>query len=252
MSSESYVVDFTKIVKDYPASFLGKKKVRALDDVTLRVRSGEVLGLVGPNRAGKTTLVKILLCLCRPTSGSFERFGQPGSDRSTLSRLGYVHENPAFPRYWSARGLLEFAGALGLMAEDVVKERIPKLLERVRLADRADEPIARFSKGMSQRLGLAQALLNDPELLVLDEPAEGLDLPGREMVAQLLQERKERGYTTLLISHHVQDMTRLCDRLAVLNKGKLLFNGPPGQLPGVGPDLENLDQSLKELYQDKT
>jgi ABC-2 type transport system ATP-binding protein len=147
----------------------------------LRIESGEVFGLLGPNRAGKTTLVKMLLSLCRPTAGEVFRLGRPLSDRSTLGQVGYVHENHAFPRYLSAADLLEYYGALTLMPSDLVRERVPRLLERVGLADRSREPIARFSKGMLQRLGIAQALLNAPRLLVLDEPTEGLDLNGRRL-----------------------------------------------------------------------
>ena len=165
--------------------------MEALRDVTLHVEPGEVFGLLGPNRAGKTTLVKVLLSLCRPTAGAASRLGPPVADRSTLAQVGYVHENHAFPRYLTAAGLLEYYGRLTLLPAEVVRERAPSLLKRFGLADRGREPIARFSKGMVQRLGLAQALLNEPDLLVLDEPTEGLDLDGRRLMREVAAEVRE-------------------------------------------------------------
>ena len=138
--------------------------------MSFSINPGEVFGLLGPNRAGKTTLVKVLLSLCRPTQGRVNRLGRPAADRDTLSRVGYVHENHAFPGHLTATRLLEFYGSLTLVPCEDLGRRISVLLERVGLADRARESIARFSKGMVQRLGLAQALLNEPDLLVLDEP----------------------------------------------------------------------------------
>ena len=146
--------------------------------VSLSVGWGEVFGLIGPNRAGKTTLVKILLSICHPTDGRIHAAGSPWSDRRTLADVGYVHENPAFPRYLSAWQLLEGYGRLSGVDGGVLRRRTGELLERVGLADRSRESIAGFSKGMLQRLALAQALINDPQLLVLDEPSEGMDLPG--------------------------------------------------------------------------
>ena len=181
-----------EVVKDYPKGMFRLDRLRAVDGVSFQVEAGEVFGLLGPNRAGKTTLIKLLLALCQPTSGKVLRFGQPSQDRDTLRRVGYIHENQAFPRYLTARSLLEYYGALGLLSEQVVKERVPRLLERVGLSDRADEAISRFSKGMIQRLGVAQALLNEPDLLVFDEPSE-LDLAGRQPGAATWCERKNAG-----------------------------------------------------------
>ncbi len=244
-------VEFTQVVKDYPTGVLRKAALRAVDAVSFRVEAGEVFGLLGPNRAGKTTLVKMLLSLCKPTSGTVTRLGQPGSDRSTLARVGYVHENHAFPRYLTATGLLEYYGALSLLPEPEVKERIPKLLERVGLADRAREPIARFSKGMVQRLGVAQALINDPELLVLDEPSEGLDLTGRQLIRDLAAEQRQRGRTVVLVSHVLAEVEQVCDRVAVIVVGRLEYLGP---LPDLTRDPQTgarrpLEQSLHEIYQ---
>ncbi len=224
------VIEFVNVTKEYPCGVLGRRRLRAVHAVSFDVRPGEVFGLLGPNRAGKTTLVKLLLSLCRPTAGQVRRFGRPAADRSTLARVGYVHENQAFPRYLSARSLLEYYGALHLVGADVLQARVPQLLERVGLADRAREPIARFSKGMIQRLGIAQALLGDPELLVLDEPSEGLDLAGRQLVRDLLRDQKARGRSALFVSHVLPEVERVCDRVAVLRGGELAHLGPVGDL----------------------
>ena len=152
------------------------RMIQALRGVSFGIEPGEVLALLGPNRAGKTTLLKILLGLCHPSGGRVFRLGRPISQRSTLARVGYMHENQAFPRYLTAAALLEFYGQLSLVPASVLRTRVPALLEKMGLTDRAHEPIARFSKGMVQRLALAQALIAEPDLLVLDEPMEGLDL----------------------------------------------------------------------------
>lgn len=214
-----------EVVKDYPRGMLGLDRLRAVDAVSFQIEPGEVFGLLGPNRAGKTTLVKLLLALCQPTTGQVLRFGQPSADRSTLKQVGYVHENQAFPRYLTARALLEFYGSLSLLTEAIVKVRVPKLLERVGLADRADEAISRFSKGMIQRLGIAQALLNEPDLLVFDEPSEGLDLLGRQLVRDLVHEQKQQGKTVLFVSHVLSEVEQFCDRIGVIVAGKLAFLG---------------------------
>jgi ABC-2 type transport system ATP-binding protein len=224
------LVEFVKVTKDYPRGPLGLGRLRAVESVSFRVEPGEVLGLLGPNRAGKTTLVKLLLSLCRPTAGQVLRFGRLASDRSTLRRVGYVHENQAFPRYLSAAGLLQYYGAMSLVPSNVLTTRVPELLERVGLSDRAHEPISRFSKGMIQRLGIAQALLGDPELLVMDEPSEGLDLAGRQLVRTLLRVQKQQGRSALFVSHVLPEAEHVCDRIAVIAAGRLAHLSPVGEL----------------------
>ncbi len=240
------VAEFHGATKVYRVG-LSRRLIRAVIDVRFRVEAGEVFGLLGPNRAGKTTLVKLLLSLCRPTAGSVTRLGRPASDASTLARVGYVHENPAFPRYWDAAGLLAYYGALSLMHEPDVRRRVPELLERVGLADRCREPIAGFSKGMVQRLALAQALLNDPDLLVLDEPAEGLDLLGRRLVHEVIGERRKQGKTVLLVSHALSDVAALCDRVAVLVGGSVTHLGSLESLTR-GAESRPLEQAVQDLY----
>ncbi len=243
------VAQFDDVSKRYGA-VLSSRGVQALDGVSLAVERGEVFGLVGPNRAGKSTLVKLLLSLCRPTSGRITRFGRPGSDRQTLARVGYIHESQALPRYWHAEGLLHYYGALSGMAGRTVRQRSGELLKQVGLADRRREPIGRYSKGMLQRLALAQALLNEPELLVFDEPTEGMDLLARRLVFEAIEQQREGGRTVLLVSHSLWDIERLCDRVAVLREGRLVFLGNIEQLRHHGqPDEQpSLEAALEPLY----
>jgi ABC-2 type transport system ATP-binding protein len=251
------VVRFEEVTKVYTAGLFGRGGVRALDRVSLSIQAGEVFGLIGPNRAGKTTLVKILLSICRPTSGRIIRLGRDWRDRGTLSRVGYVHESQAFPRYLTARSLLKYYGALTLQGSAEVRRRTDELLQRVGLADRSREPIARFSKGMLQRLALAQALVNDPELLVLDEPSEGMDLSARRLLHDVIRERQQAGRTAILVSHLLADVQRLCDRVAVLREGKLAFVGRVDELTGQMLDGEfpspqepgrSLEDAVEPLY----
>lgn len=244
-------VVFDQVAKTYPTGTLGRGVgIPAVRGVSLTVPAGRVFGLLGPNRAGKTTLIKILLSLVHPTSGGITRLGAPLADRSTLGRVGYMHENHAFPRYLSAAELLAFYGGLSGVPSEQIDSRVASLLERVGLADRKGEPIARFSKGMVQRLGLAQALLNDPDLLILDEPTEGLDLTGRQLLRAVVRERKAAGKTVILVSHVLPEIQELCDSAAVLVAGKLVFEGT---LPDLLRDPKsgaprNLETALQRLY----
>jgi ABC-2 type transport system ATP-binding protein len=244
------VAQFRDVHKDYRTGWFRRRLVPAVRGVSFRIDPAEVFGLIGPNRAGKTTLVKILLSLTRPTAGQVFRFGRPGSDRRTLARIGYMHERQAFPAYWNASGLLNYYGALTLMPGPEVRRRIPELLKRVQLADRADEPISNFSKGMVQRLALAQALLNDPDLLVLDEPTEGLDLAGRQLLRAVIGEQRQRGKSVLLVSHALTEVEQVCDRIAVLVGGRLAQIGALAALTGGnGQGPRSLEVALDELYQ---
>ena len=241
---------FENVAKTYRAGLSGRGGVVALRGVSLAVPAGTALGLLGPNRAGKTTLVKLLLSLCSPTAGSITRLGAPARDRRTLARVGYMHENHAFPRYLSADELLHFYGGLSGVRGGELGPRVNSLLERVGLADRRREPIARFSKGMVQRLGLAQALINDPDLLILDEPTEGLDLFGRQLMRQVVREFKAAGKTVLLVSHVLTEVEELCDRVAVLVAGSLAHAGPLAELladPAGG--RRTLEAALRPIYE---
>jgi ABC-2 type transport system ATP-binding protein len=242
---------FTNVSKLYPTGWSRRHGTRAVANVNLEVPAGQVFALLGPNRAGKTTLVKLLLALGRPTDGTVDRLGKPAKDISTLACVGYMHENQHFPRYLTARELLRFYAALTLMKTETIPARVEELLKLVGLADRAAEPISRFSKGMVQRLGLAQALLNDPDLLVLDEPTEGLDLVGRALLRQVIAERKARGKTVLLVSHVLSEVEQTCDRVAVIVNGSIVKDAAVAELirdPKTGQP-RSLEATLRPLYE---
>jgi ABC-2 type transport system ATP-binding protein len=245
------VVEFQNVSKTYHVGLLRRRAIHALRDVSFRVRGGCVFGLLGPNRAGKTTLIKALLSICRPTSGTIVRLGRNVAQRSTLARVGYLHESPAFPRYLTARAFLDFYGGLSLLTRRELAARIPRLLDEVGLNDRAGEAIAGYSKGMLQRLALAQALVNDPELLVLDEPTEGMDLSARKLLHEIILRRKAQGKTAILVSHSMDDVGRLCDEVAVLRGGQVAFQGMLAELTGDGPqrgDVDSLQEALEPIY----
>lgn len=242
---------FESVAKTYRTGLFGRGgRVEALRGVTLAVPAGSAFALLGPNRAGKTTLIKLLLSLASPSAGAITRLGAPASARRTLARVGYMHENHAFPRYLSAGELLAFYGGLSGVPAEAVPGRVEQLLARVGLADRRAEPIAHFSKGMVQRLGLAQALVNDPDLLVLDEPTEGLDLAGRQLLREVVREYKAAGRTVLLVSHALAEVEHLCDSLAVLVAGQLAHAGPVAELlrdPRTG-QKRPLEAAVRSIY----
>lgn len=245
------VAVFDQVEKYYPLGLLGRSRITALQGISFAIPAGGVFGLLGPNRAGKTTLVKLLLSLAAPSAGTITRLGEPLSDRRTLARIGYMHENHAFPRYLSAEELLAFYGGLSGLASEVIPTRVQYLLNRVGLTDRSREPIAGFSKGMVQRLGLAQALLTEPDLLILDEPTEGLDLFGRQLLRQVIREFREKRKTVLLVSHVLTEVEELCDTIAVLVSGRLVHLGPLASLvcdPATG-GKRPLETALRPLYE---
>jgi ABC-2 type transport system ATP-binding protein len=242
---------FENVGKVYSTGWSSRRGTRAVANVTLQIPEGQVFGLLGPNRAGKTTLVKLLLALGRPTEGKVFRFGRPASAIATLARVGYMHENQHFPRYLNARELLRFYAALTLMKPEAIPARVDELLKLVGLADRTTEPISRYSKGMVQRLGLAQALLNDPDLLVLDEPTEGLDLVGRALLREVIASRKARGKTVLIVSHVLSEVEQTCDRVAVIVNGSVVKDAAVADLtrdPKTG-QARSLEQTLRPLYE---
>lgn len=249
--ADTSVARFENVTKVFRGDLFRRRGIKALDGVSLSVSPGDVFGLIGPNRAGKTTLVKILLSICRPTSGRIWRLERDLRDRSTLTRVGYVHECQAFPRYLTARSLLEYYGALSRQPAATVRRRAGELLERFGLADRSREPIGRFSKGMLQRLSLAQALINDPELLVLDEPSEGMDLAARRLLHSVMRERQQRGQSAILVTHLLSDIEQLCNRVAVIREGRVGFLGKVADLKGesVGELNEEPESSFEEALE---
>src|ERR1044071_658937 len=218
------VVQTEQLSKIFRVGFWGKK-VTAVDGVNLEVRPGEVFGFLGPNGAGKTTTLKILMGLIYPTSGQAWLFGQDLGGPQTKARLGFLPESPYFYDYLTSREFLRFYGHLFGVLGKTLDVRIDELLELVGMAHAKDLQLRKFSKGMLQRVGIAQALINDPELVVLDEPMSGLDPIGRKEVRDLILRLKESGKTVLFSSHILHDAEVLCDRVAMIMKGRLVACG---------------------------
>jgi len=233
-TDSSIVIQINNLTKDYEVGFLKKKRVRALDDLSLEVKRGEIFGFLGPNGAGKTTTLKLLMQLIYPTSGSARILGQSIADVSTRARIGYLPENPYFYDYLSGRELLEYTAALFGITHSEAEVRNNELLRHVGLdADRANRQLRKYSKGMLQRIGIAQALVNDPEIVFMDEPMSGLDPIGRREVRDLLLSLREQGKTIFFSSHILSDVEALCDRAAILTRGKLVRCGTVNELTGV-------------------
>ena len=204
------VIEFIQLTKDYEVGFLRKRKVRALDRLTLGVHRGEIFGFLGPNGAGKTTTLKLLMRLIFPTEGSARILGNPIDVVSTRSRIGYLPENPYFYDYLSGRELLEYTGALFGLSSKEAASRSTELLEIVGLdSDRANRQLRKYSKGMLQRIGIAQALVNDPEIVFMDEPMSGLDPMGRLQVRDLIHSLKDEGKTVFFSTHILSDAETL-------------------------------------------
>jgi len=223
-TSSDLVVQTEQLSKIFRVGFWGKR-VTAVDGLNLEVRRGEVFGFLGPNGAGKTTTLKILMGLIYPTSGQAWLFGRDLGDPQTKARLGFLPESPYFYDYLTSREFLEFYGHLFGLWGAVLDKRIDELLELVGMTHAKDLQLRKFSKGMLQRVGIAQALINDPELVVLDEPMSGLDPIGRKEVRDLILRLKESGKTVLFSSHILHDAEVLCDRVAMILKGRLVACG---------------------------
>ncbi len=209
-----------------------RRRVDILRGVDLRVQPGETFGLLGPNGAGKTTTVKVVLGLMRPTSGSVQ-LGVAG-----LERVGYLPENPYFYSYLSGREFLGFCGSLFALGADERRKRVETLLREVGLEDAADTHLRKYSKGMLQRIGIAQALVNDPELVLLDEPMTGLDPIGRLEVKRLIQRLHDEGKTVLFNSHIMADVEELCTHIGIMARGVVLWTGTVAEALDQAPTLE--------------
>ena len=239
--------------KTYRAGLKGQT-VLALDGLDLDVRPGEMFGLLGPNGAGKTTTVKILLGLTRATAGEAHLFGIPVGHPESRRRVGYLPEGHRFPGYLTARETLAIFGRMSGVDAAALRTRIPALLDRVGLANWRDVRVKKFSKGMTQRLGLAAALVHEPEVLLLDEPTDGVDPVGRREIRDLLREEADRGRAILVNSHLLSEIERTCDRVAVLRAGRIAAQGTIAELTAqtaryrmaVSPIDDPLVESLRE------
>lgn len=227
---DSLAIDVQKLQKQYRDGWIIPRRFNALKGIDLAVKRGEVFGLLGPNGAGKTTLIKILLGIVKSTGGQAFLLGEPAGTKSARRRIGYLPENLSFPSHQTAKRAMEFFGRLSSVPESVIKEKSSQLLEMVGLAGREKELVRKYSKGMRQRLGLAQAMLHDPELLILDEPTDGLDPVGRSQIRKLINDLRDQGKTVFLNSHILQEVELVCDRVAILAGGALQGIGTPREL----------------------
>ncbi len=223
----------SSLSKTYRTGLLRRSKVLALDEVSLEVEEGAIFGLLGPNGAGKTTLVKILLGLVHATSGTAHLFGRPAGDPAARQRIGFVPENHRFPGFLTAVQTLHTYGRLADVPRNKRNDRIPALLDRLDLGERGDSKVKTFSKGMLQRLGLAQALLNDPDLLFLDEPTGGVDPVGRRAIRDIVLELQDEGTTIFLNSHLLSEVEKVCTQIAILRDGSLVRQGSVEELTSV-------------------
>ncbi len=249
-----------ELTKDYAVGFWRKRPYRALDRLSLEVSAGEVFGFLGPNGAGKTTTLKLLMQLVYPTSGRAEILGRPVGDLSVKRRIGYLPENPYFYDHLTAEELLVYFAALFGYGRTECRARAARLLDEVGIAGERRLQLRKFSKGMLQRVGIAQALVNDPELVVFDEPMSGLDPLGRRDVRALILRLRDRGCTVFFSSHVLSDAEALCSRVAILARGRLVASGrlsdmlafhvrgwelvvsglADGSVPAIGPDLRRI------------
>lgn len=230
-------VDVRDLGKRYRDGLFGRRRIEALREVSLSVQRGEIFGLLGPNGAGKTTLIKVLLGIVRASRGEASLLGFPAGSRSGRKQVGYLPENHRIPRHHTGNSALAFFGSLSGLSRAETRRRRGDLLAAVGLAQWGRTPVRKYSKGMLQRLGLAQAMLHDPELLILDEPTDGVDPVGRSEMRAILVEQKTAGKTIFINSHLLQEVELVCDRVAILDRGSLLHVGPIAELTSQ-PDGE--------------
>ncbi len=210
----------------------------AVRDLTLRVGRGEAFGFLGPNGAGKSTSIKMLLGLVRPTGGRALLLGHPVGTREVRARIGFLPEHFRFYDWLSATELVTFHGRLCGLADQILRRKVPQLLERVGLSAQNSKPIRSFSKGMMQRVGLAQAIVNDPEILFLDEPTSGLDPAGRKLVRDIIREQRDRGATVFLNSHLLGEVEQSCDRVAFIRAGMIVGEYKMGEWQAAQLEVE--------------
>ncbi|MGK0359449.1 MAG: ABC-2 type transport system ATP-binding protein [Bradymonadia bacterium] len=259
------VLDVSNLVKTFDLGFLGGlpgvgpwfsrmqikgigQRVEAVRGVSLTVEPGEIFGFLGPNGAGKTTTIKMLMGLVRPTSGSATVLGRPLGDRQARARLGFLPEHPYFYDYLKPLEFLDFYGRLFSLSAQERRTRAEELVDRVGLSHAINRPLRKFSKGMVQRMGIAQALINDPDLVVLDEPMSGLDPMGRKDVRDIIFELKARGKTVFFSSHILQDVEAICDRISIMVSGKVRAVGTLDTL--LNDSVEHVEITVTDLPDD--
>ncbi len=243
-------VSIAGLTKLYPVP-MRRQKVVAVKDLNLEVPEGQVYGLLGPNGSGKSTTLKILLGLVTPTEGTSKIFGQDSRDYKSHRDVGFLPENPYFYKYLTAVETLRFYGKVCGMSGKTLDARIDELLELVGMEDARHRRVGGYSKGMLQRIGLAQALIQDPRLLVLDEPTAGVDPVGSRQIRDLILELKKRGKTVLLTSHLLEQVQEVCDRVGIMARGLMMKEGPLEELVTVEGQTEYLVENAPPELADK-
>lgn len=222
-------ISIQNLTKDFPVGMTGVK-LRAVDGLNLEVQDNEIFGLLGPNGSGKSTTIKILLGLLEPSVGECAIYGKPSRTVEARRSVGFLPEAPYFYRYLSGRELVRYYARLCGVAKADLKEAVESVIELVGMQEAAHRRVGTYSKGMLQRIGLAQAIVHDPQLVILDEPTAGVDPLGSAAIAEIIRELKSRGKTILLSSHLLAQIEGLCDRVAILHRGKLVREGAIGEL----------------------
>jgi ABC-2 type transport system ATP-binding protein len=249
VKTEVPAVRIANLVKDFALPFR-REKLRAVGGISLEMAPGEVYGLIGPNGSGKSTTMKILLGLISATEGRTEIFGVSSRKVSSRNQVGYLPENPYFYKHLTGMETLRFYGRLCGIRGGALKERIAELLELVALEDASDRRLGGYSKGMLQRIGLAQALIQEPRLVVLDEPTAGVDPAGSRKIRDLVLEMKARGISVILCSHLLEQVQEVCDRVGIIHRGRLVCEGALEDLIDIEEQtdivLENASGDLLE------
>jgi ABC-2 type transport system ATP-binding protein len=229
----SAAIETENLTKDYPYGFLDMKKKRSLEGLTMQVQTGDAFGFLGPNGAGKSTTIKLLMAIIFPTAGSAQILGRPVSDTEMHRKIGYLPEQPYFYDYLTAAEVLDYFARFYNLRTSDRKERVERMLKKVGLETARKIQLRKYSKGMLQRVGLAQAILHDPEVVILDEPMSGLDPVGRREVRDIILELKREGKTVLFSTHILPDAEILCDKVGVIVGGKLRGIGKPDEIVGL-------------------
>jgi ABC-2 type transport system ATP-binding protein len=238
-------VEIQSLVKDFSTSFR-RQPLRAVDGVSLRIEAGEVYGLIGPNGSGKSTTMKALLGLVAPTSGRCAIFGKDSLQVDSRNDVGFLPENPYFYKHLSGGETLRFYGRLCGLGGKLLKERVDELLTLVDLTDARDRRIGGYSKGMLQRIGLAQALIQDPRLVILDEPTAGVDPVGSRQIRDLILTLKQRGITVFLCSHLLEQVQEVCDHVGIIFRGKMVREGRLEDLIAIEDQTEIILQNAPD------
>lgn len=240
------IITTKNLSKEYPSKSFSKEKILALNNFSFEVESGEIFGILGPNGAGKTTLIKILLGITHRTDGDIKIFDKEISDESYKMKIGYLPENHKFPNYLTGEQVLFFFGKLSGLTGTEVRKRSDEYLSLMDMQKWRKTKIKKYSKGMMQRLGLAQSLLNNPELVFLDEPTDGVDPIGRKEIRDILNNLKSQGKTIFLNSHLLSEVELICDRVAILNKGSLVKSGRVGEITSASNNFKFTTSEINE------